>query len=189
MEQSPSREAKRSLANQEILSILWNLKDHYHIHKRPPSVPIQSQCNPNNASHLILILSSHLCLGLSHSLCSRGSPPKPCMHLSCPQYIPHMLTISQFLISSPKQYLVRSTDHKVPLLHFPVTSSLLGTSIFLSTPFLNTLSLCTSLNVTDHASHPYETTGHITVLYILIFISLNSKLQDKRLCRLIASIP
>jgi hypothetical protein len=36
--------------------------------------------------------------------------------------------------------------------------------------------------MTDHASYPYETTGLITVLYILIFISLDSKLQDKRFC-------
>jgi hypothetical protein len=37
--------------------------------------------------------------------------------------------------------------------------------------FSNTLSLCSSLNVRDQASHPYRTTGKIIVLYILIFSS------------------
>ena len=35
--------------------------------------------------------------------------------------------------------------------------------------FSNTLSLRSSLNVRDHASQPYSTTGNIIVLYILIF--------------------
>jgi hypothetical protein len=39
--------------------------------------------------------------------------------------------------------------------HPPVTSSLLGPNILLSTLFSNTLSLCYFLNVTDQVSHPY----------------------------------
>ena len=42
--------------------------------------------------------------------------------------------------------------------HSPVTSSLLGPNIFLSTPFSNTLSLRSSLNVSDQVSHPHKTT-------------------------------
>jgi hypothetical protein len=34
------------------------------------------------------------------------SPLKPCMHLSSPPYVPHVLPISVFLTWSPEWYLV-----------------------------------------------------------------------------------
>jgi hypothetical protein len=37
-----------------------------------------------------------------------------------------------------------------------------------------------SLNARDQASHPYITTGTIILLYILIFIFVNSRREDKR---------
>ena len=54
-------------------------------------------------------------------------------------------------------------------LHSPVTSSLLGQNMLLSTLFSNTFNLRSSLNAKDQVSYPHKTTDKITVLYILIF--------------------
>jgi hypothetical protein len=46
MEWSPSWEANSSLANQDILHILWNAKIYYFVHNIPPLFLILSQINP-----------------------------------------------------------------------------------------------------------------------------------------------
>jgi phosphate starvation-inducible membrane PsiE len=64
-------------------------------------------------------------------------------------------------------------------LHYLVTSSLLCPNILLNILFSNTLSLRSSLNVSDQVSHPYKTTGKIIVLYILIYIFLIANCKTK----------
>ena len=67
-------------------------------------------------------------------------------------------------------------------LHSPVTSPLFGPNILLNTLFSNTLNLRSSLNVSDQVPYPREARGKIIVLYILIFVLLGSKLEDKIFC-------
>jgi len=79
----------RFSANQEIPRILWNPKIHYRIYRCPPPVTILSQISPVHApSHLscILILSSHLFLGLPSGLFPSGFPTKVYIHLSSHMY-------------------------------------------------------------------------------------------------------
>jgi hypothetical protein len=67
MEESPSSEANQFSDSQETTRILWNLKLHYCIHRCLPHIPILSQLDPVHTPtfwRYILILSSHLCLGL-----------------------------------------------------------------------------------------------------------------------------
>ena len=82
MVQSPSLEANRMSASQEIPLILWNPKVHYRIHKCLPPALILSQIDPihtpphSTSWRPTLILSSHLRLGLPSGLFPSGFPSK-----------------------------------------------------------------------------------------------------------------
>jgi hypothetical protein len=65
------------------------------------------------------------------------------------------------------------------LLDLPITSSLFGPNILLSTLFSNTRGLCSSHNIRDQVSHPYRTTGDAIVFHILIFVFLDCSREDK----------
>ena len=111
--QSPSWEANWFAASQEIPRISRNPNVHYRTHKRPPPVSILGQPNPVHipTSHLLEIhpniIHPSTPTSPQWSLSLRFSPPRPSPH----PYAPHALPISFFLILSPAQYWVRSTNH------------------------------------------------------------------------------
>ena len=76
--------------------------------------PIQSTYPHPTSWRSILILSTHLCLGLPSGLFPSGFPTKTLYAPSPHPYAPHAQPISFFSILTPAQYWVRSTDHLAP---------------------------------------------------------------------------
>jgi len=143
---------------------------------------IQSIPPPPTSWRSILILSSHVYLSLPSGLFPSGfltktlyTPVLPPIRATFPAHLILLDFITRTELGEEERSLVCS------FLHSPVTSSLVVPNN-LNTLFSNTLSLRSSLNVSDQVSHPHKTTDKITVLYILIFKYLDSELEDKRFC-------
>ena len=98
---------------------------------------------------------------------------------TCPAHLILLDFITRTILGEEYRSLCSSL---CSFLHSPLPSSLLSPNILRSTLFSNTLNVRSSLNVCNQVSHPYKTTDKIVVLCILIFIFLDSKLEDKRFC-------
>jgi hypothetical protein len=135
-------EANRFSASQEITRILWNPKVHYRIHNCPTPIRILNQLVSVHALTSwgsVLILSSHLRLGLPHQ--TLYTPLLSPIRATCRAH-----SILDFITLTVAGEEYRSVSSSLcSFLHYPVTSSLLGPNILLSILFSNTLSLCSSM--------------------------------------------
>ena len=157
-----------SSANQEIPLILRNPNAHFRIHNSPPPVPILNQVNPVHAT-LTQFLKIHCNIILSFTLRSYKWTISLRIHHQTPERN-FLLSQTCHIATSPVHHLlldlttqtVFGEQHKSlnfslrSLLQCPTTTTLLGENILLSTLFSNTLSLCSSLSVRDHASHTFK---------------------------------
>jgi hypothetical protein len=125
-----------------------------------------------NVSSAILLVYEHSAIRAmkKKTVSENCTWPCNCVFLYCEMWWGDSVDMElNFLI---RWYQVRTSCHVLsmrdlryslltPYLHPPITSSLFGPNILLSTLFSNTLSLCSSLNDRDQVSHPYRTTGKV----------------------------
>ena len=159
-----------------------NPKAHYRIYKCPPPVPILNQFNPVLAHPIPLpedvfdyYPPIYAWVFQANSF-PQISLPKPCIHLPHRCYTHHLSHSSR--IDHPNNIGEEYRSFSFSLcsyLHSSVTSSLLVLNTFLSTLFSDTLSLRSSLCVSDHVT-----------FHLYMFRSI---MEGKTFCTVLARTP
>jgi len=125
-------------------------------------------------------VSSKCSLSLRFPHQNPGWKSTPSIRATCPAHLILLDFITRTTFGEEYRSLISSlcTFH-----HSPVTSSLLGPNIPLNSLLSGTLSLRSSLNVSDHVSHPYKITGQIIdhIFGHISFNTLNAKDSEQTL--------
>ena len=122
-----------------------------------PEPDQSSPCPQPTSWRSNLILSSHL-FPSGFSTNSLYATFLSHIRATCPAHVIFLYFITRIIFGEEYRSL---NSLLCSFLHSPVTLSILGTNILLSTLLSNTLSTCSSLNVSDRVSHTYKTTGKI----------------------------
>ena len=118
----------------------------------------------------------------TNTLCTTLSSP---IRATCPAHLIRLDFTTRTILG--KEYRSFSSS-LCSFLHSPVKSSLLGPNTLLNTLFSNTLSLRSSLNVSDQVSQPYKTTGKIAVPLvdrIFLFVRKEMFKNSRAFCHLV----
>jgi hypothetical protein len=105
--------------------------------------------------------------------------PELCMHFSSLPCLLYVLPNSSPWFNHSNNFWQLWSFSLCNFLQSPLSSSLSGVNILLSTLFYNTLKLCKLFNAKDQVPYTYKTTVKITMLHILIFLFLDRKWEDE----------